>query len=230
MSYRNHNEAITRVAMPERKTPILIPWKEASNCSGHFFAAAWPENEESGTEWGFVKVVDVRYLAQYLNSRKVFEKTYGPVQEVDAKRIRFVLDLADSIRRRKPRLAANAINRAFGETPTWVHLRVWNNPQYWLTGLFNSGLTKCRPLVWYSTVVDRIAQGTFAEDSATALLLLALASIGDLGAFGICKRCTNLFFRIKPSKRYCSERCRSADAMARFRRTQSRGKRKRRLA
>lgn len=225
MNRHNHNEAITKVAMPERKMHVLIPWEEKGS-SGNFFSAVWPEEEVDKTLFGFVLVVDDRYLANYLQSRRAFEKSYGKVPEVDAKRLRFLLELADAVSRRKPKLAVKAIKRAFGERPTFAALQVWNMPLTWLTGIFNSALENCRLLVWYSKITRKMALGTFAKDSVTALYLLALARLGDLGAIGTCKRCNELFFRKKPSKRYCSDRCSSANAMARWRKRHKRDSRK----
>jgi hypothetical protein len=202
----------------------LVPWKEEGS-SGKFFSAM--PAEEGETVYGFVLCVDDRYLAGYLESRKAFEKTYGPVTEADAKHLRFLLELADAVSQRNPRLLGKAVGRAFGDQPTFASMRVKSDPLMWLTGIFNAALSNCRPLVWWSNIARQMALGIVAKDTATALTLVTLDRIGNLGAIGNCKRCHDLFFRIKPSKLYCSDRCCSADAMGRWRKRKKRRSRKR---
>jgi hypothetical protein len=216
MNYRNHNKAITRIALPERRMPILVRWHEEAS-SGTLFSANGP-TDETDTVFGYVKWMDDRHLVSYLESRTVFQKSYGRIEAIQAERLRFLLQLADAISQRKRELLKKAIHRALGQKPTLASMRVGSDPLMWLAAMFNSALSNCRVVVWWSNTARRMVGGILAGNIATALYLLAMDRMGDPGTIGTCKRCGKIFFRKRNGgKQYCSPNCQSAAGMARKR-------------
>lgn len=82
---------------------------------------------------------------------------------------------------------------------------------------FTEGLSKTRFVVWWSDVSKKFVPGLFCPDILTALYALAMWSSGTAGGWAICQRCGENYARRHPKQRYCSDGCRVAAAMKRYR-------------
>ncbi len=212
MNKHNHNEAITRIASPDRPLPVLIPWDDQRTKSGE-------------CTFGLLRRLTNQDLSFYLSSRNAFQKRFGEVEKGHPERLGFTLELADAIAGRSIPKLRKAVRHAFGDERALAEFKA--QPLMNLAAYFNMPLfQKTRLIVWWSDLARRLVVGIFCQDVTTALYMLALVHVGEIGSLGTCKRCHELFFRIKPTKLYCSDRCQSADAMARMRRRNKRRSRK----
>ncbi len=92
------------------------------------------------------------------------------------------------------------------------------NPLFELGKALNSVMQSIRFVMWWKYREEYLVHGLYCERAVAGLYLLAFPdSRGLIGSFDICERCGNSFIRSKQTKRYCSEKCRVAHAMARSR-------------
>ena len=166
--------------------------------------------------------------------RKDFEQLYGKVNQEQAETLAWLLSFADAIKGRsitKLRDAVAAYAKTFRSADkrrsVLRSLPIYKTlPLKELSASFNLRLHECRLVVWWSDIARRLTVGLYCEDATTALFALALSRLGEAGSLGICKRCRKFFVRRKPSKRFCSSNCQSADAMARYRNRERRKSKK----
>jgi hypothetical protein len=209
MNYGNHNNPITRLAMPEQVLPILIPWGEEGR-TGEF-------------TFGNVRRLGPSDLELYLNSRRLFETKFGKVDQSTGEELRFLLELAQAISQRSASKLKTAVVRAFGDEKQMAAFRAL--PLMSLSAKFNWPLRNSHAVVWWSDIAKRLLLGIWCSDVNTALFMLAVAKVGYLSDLGICKRCRELFTRLRPAKQYCSANCQSAAGMSRLRKRRGNKKR-----
>ena len=207
MSYPNHNKPITRIAMPEQVLPVLI--------------SAEGKDKTGETSWNQgVRRVTRADLDLCFRNRRQFEAKYGPnsVDDYHRKKIRFALELGEAIASRSVPKLEKALTRLEGEKGGRAALPWYREiPLRHLADAFNPALASTNLCVWWSSVANRLVWGVRCRSIEEALFVLALSEVGDIGAIGKCKRCKELFFRVRPSKKYCSDRCQAADGMRRKR-------------
>jgi hypothetical protein len=206
MNYPNHNQPITRIAMPARAAlPVLVSAKG---------------KDRSGEDgWGHaVSRVTRNDLGLCFRDRRKFVIKFGPIDDLQRKRVRFAVDLGQAIAERSlPKLKEALVQfegKRFGESSLpWFR----EIPLRHLAGHFTPALDGTHLCVWWSDLARRLVLGVRCQSIHEALFVLTLFEIGDIGTLGTCQRCKELFFRLRPSKKYCGDRCQAADGMRRKR-------------
>ena len=215
--FRSHNNAITRIASPEQKLPVLIPWDK--------------EGKSGEALQGNVRRLVREDLDLYFKNRRAFEAEYGAVDKLMVPFLRFAFQLADAIAKRNDKDLDRAIDRLFTglfQAPPTKPFKWGRNalaPTYkedpikLLPPIFNGGLSYTRMVVWWNSIANRLATGILCETIGSALFALILFEISDIGAYARCKRkaCPEKFFRTLPFQQYCSPNCQAADGMRRKR-------------
>lgn len=198
--------------MPEQALPVLINTEEGRSKNGEI---------RRGQS---VRRVPTADLDLCFRDRQKFEKKYGEISEFQRNRIRWAMNLGQAIAERSLPKLEKAFSLMIGVPIQMAPSRFMetDQPLRSLADLFNPVLADTHLCVWWSEIGQRLVWGVHCPSIVEALFVLALASVGDLGALGRCKRCQELFFRVRPSKKYCSDRCQAADGMRRKRNREKR--------
>jgi hypothetical protein len=153
-------------------------------------------------------------------NRRQFEAKYGQnsVDTYHKKRIRFAMELGEAIASRSVPKLEKALVRMWGSRIGKGSVPLYREqPLRLLADEFNPSLASTSLCVWWSSVAHRLVWGVRCKTIEEALFVLALSAVGDIGAIGKCKRCKELFFRVRPNKKYCGDGCQAADGMRRKR-------------
>ena len=207
--------------MPEQLLPVLI--------------TAEGKDRTGESSWGIgVRRVVRADLDLCFRDRRQFEAKFGKfgrIDELQRSRLRFAMDLGVAIADRNLPKLKKALVRLWGDEISELSLPEYQQqPLRSLAGSFNPALADTHLCVWWSSVAQRLSWGVHCRSMEAALFVLALSEVGDIGAIGKCKRCKELFFRVRPSKKYCGDRCQAADGMRRKRKREkaaATGKRRR---
>lgn len=206
----NSNEAITSMAMPEGRIPVIIPSSRRKQDGQVSFL---PHK---------VRRVPAIALKLFLDAkgRARFEKEYGMVSRADRVNLLFMLGMANAIANNSWKSVIKVIaERAGTDEDAWAHLysSVRQNPLVALNRAMNNGLRKIRFVVWWADREKRFAPGLYCKDPGSALYALAIAHLGDRGTLAICLRCGTPLITSRRRQKYCSYRCRAASGMSRYR-------------
>lgn len=210
----NRNVSITRIAIPEQLLPVLI--------------TAEGKDKTGEISWGIgVRRIVRADLDLFFRNRKQFEikfGKYGRLDEQKRKRLRFAVELANAIAARNLPQLKKALVLLYGDKIGKSSLPLYGQqPLRSLVDSFNPVLTDTRLCIWWSSMAQRLLWGVHCHSIEAALYVLALSEVGDIGAIGRCKRCKELFFRVRPRKKYCSDRCQAAEGMRRKRERERKG-------
>lgn len=210
MKRANYNEAITHMAMPERRIPVLLPSGRAKQDG----QVSFPPHK--------VRRVPATAMEMFLDAkgRGRFENEYGIVSEADRVNLLYMLGMANAIANNSWKSVIKVIaERAGTDEDAWVHLysSVRQNPLVALNKALNNGLRKIRFVVWWADHEKRFAPGLYCKDPGSALYALAIAHLGDSGTLAICLRCGTPLITSRRRQKYCSYRCRAAAGMSRYR-------------
>jgi hypothetical protein len=204
-----HNTAITSIASPEQMLPVLI--------------SAEGKDRTGETSFGGVRRFVRADLDLCFRDRRQFESKYGRIDELQRERVRFAVRIGEAIASRNLPKLKQALVQLYGKKIGESSLPLFlEQPLRSLADSFNPALADTNLCVWWSSVAKRLLWGVQCRSIESALFVLALSAVGDIGSLGMCKRCRELFFRVRPSKKYCGDRCQAADAMARFRKNKKR--------
>jgi hypothetical protein len=222
----NPNEAITNIAMPERRIPVLVR-SASGKRDGLVHVLFYPPPTHSIDIFG---PADVRRIPQTAlkmfvdpEQRKTFEKKYGPIHESWYKKLLYLLKLADVIGRREKGLRQCV---AEGLGTGYIRERAIRDPMRELGEQLNMGIYKALFVIWWAEHEKKFAPGLYCPDMPTALYALALSAIGEAGAVGVCRHCGKPFIRSRGKQSYCNHKCQVAAGMVRYRKRLAKGRTK----
>jgi hypothetical protein len=223
MTIDNHNEAITNLAMPERRMPVLVA---ASSNSADGFVGGEPWSVRHVSQGTLAALSDPE-------QRKKVEQQYGRIDEDSRVRLLELIALGERLQAERWEPIIKSTHQSCQtDGPTRVEIdghalietRVeitghvsMKSPVFALSEAFTNGLKKSRFVVWWAELPKKFAPGIYCEDISTALFALALSAIGQPGGIGVCQRCGDAFLRTRSKQRYCSNRCRIIAGMRRYR-------------
>ncbi len=95
--------------------------------------------------------------------------------------------------------------------------RMYEEGQQFLCASMNRGLEQARFVIWWMELQGKLAPGLYCQDAASALFALASLRLGSPGGLGVCIRCSSPFLTRRGKQAYCSYRCQTQAAMARYR-------------
>jgi len=218
MKTHNHNETITHLSMPERKIPVLLECSPKQRDGLTALADISPESRS-------VRRVSGDALGLFLNaqSKTGFEQHFGCVPALDRRHFIYLVGLADALNERDAkslrRVVRGYVANVEEQGLVWDEVR--KSPLYELQKNLNLGIRGTRFVVWWAERERKLAPGLLCKDVATALFVLVLSTIGQVGGLGVCQRpqCREPFIRQRsaPKQRYCSDKCQAAAGMTRYR-------------
>jgi len=91
-----------------------------------------------------------------------------------------------------------------------------------ITAKFTAGLSKVRFVIWEDKLTGKFVPGLYCPNVQTALYASVLYGLGVPGGLAICRnpKCRQPFIRSRGEKQfYCSDKCRVAAGMRRYRAT-----------
>ena len=88
---------------------------------------------------------------------------------------------------------------------------------YQLSEGLQVGQEHVRFVLWRNDNAGCLSSGLLCPDARTAAFALLVGTVGQPSGLGICDRCGNPFRALRGEQRYCSSRCQTAAAMARYR-------------
>jgi hypothetical protein len=149
--------------------------------------------------------------------RKKFASQFGEVSGRMEAALWLALGLADGFKNESPDAIRAAAENYVRRIPEAKVAPIIRNPREEFSRVVNRGIEAARYVMWFQFEKNAFRPGLYCLDTETALFALALMGMGQSGSMGICPWCTNQFFRIRPSKKYCSANCQAAAGMARLR-------------
>ena len=226
MGRANVNEAITHLAMPERRIPVLMRSTQQKR-QGVIHVLFYPPPSDGISIFvpANVRIVPITALEMFVTPWRgeEFEKAFGPVDEAWHKKLIYLFKLAEAIGG-----DGWELKKCIEEGLAGKHIRerALSDPIRELGEQFNMGIYTTVNVIWWAEHEKRFAPGLFCPDMPTALYALALTRIGEPGGLSVCLRCGKPFLRSRGTGKqsYCNYRCRSAAAMVRYRKRQVRRK------
>jgi hypothetical protein len=221
MKIDNHNEALTNVAMPERRIPVLVAGT-SDIADGFVGGEPWSVNR---VPWS-VRRVSPDALAALSDpaQRKRVEQQYGRIDEASRSQLLELLALAERLQAGdwtpiKKSVPPSSRAQQKGDVSRFEITGKFSfeTPVFALTKQFTKGLEKTQLVVWWAELPNKFAPGIYCENISTALFALALSAIGQPGGIGVCQHCGEAFPRTRARQRYCSARCRVNAGMRRYR-------------
>lgn len=223
MRRANTNEAITRL-------PILLAARSEAEGEGW---VSGPELAQVLSGAGMVtkrypvRVVPKDALGQFADrrTRPGFESVFGRVPQDLAAKLLALLAIANAAKEGNAtevaRLAwrseiSKGISTPYAATASAVR-EPWDRVGATLNeGLIDKGTT---PVLWQkeSYKQRQYMPALLCVDAAHALFAHALFLIAGKRGVGICSRCGSVFFVSRKQQAFCSYRCRTAEAMKRYR-------------
>lgn len=214
MRSTNDNEAITRL-------PVLL-LSSQENSEG------WVTASEGAQVHGQklivlkrfpVRVVPESALAQFASpkTRAAFEATYGRVPEEFARQLLSMLGIVGAAETNDLGKVAMLAERAApkGLAASWAKLNAVISPWNKAAATLNTGLLGTMPVLWQKE--SQLAPALLCRTPQMALFAHALFAItGKYGLRG-CRRCGTPFFASRNRQSFCSYKCRTAEAMKRYR-------------
>lgn len=206
----NHNDAIT----PHFDISILLecrgPLLPASDRDGTVF-------ERTGTiplpTWR--PVVVAQATADQLKDVRLL-KRFDPKG-----RLLLDFELADALEQGDRRRADSIVSgyARFGEIEVTPQLRIPTiRPEDLLAQHISESLEGTRFVIWRDERVGKLRPGLLCENAVQAAYALLVERLGRPGNWSRCKRCRKFFQKRLAAQPYCSPRCRTNDAMKRYRR------------
>ena len=234
----NNNEAITNLAMPERRIPVLID-SSHQRADGFMPSMAFAER---GTGDPVFPVRHFRVSLDALNDpqgRSRIEREFGPVSLAEWNGLLRLLDLLGRWSAGDLRLEVDAdseeIARELEEAcPGEFAIHVRKLPPgvrrrtrslgmaagLAITTKFTAGLSEARFVIWEDKPTGKFVPGLYCPNVLTALYAWVLYGLGVPGGLAICQnpKCRQPFTRSRgETQSYCSHNCQVAAAMKRYR-------------
>jgi hypothetical protein len=226
MRKHNHNEAIT---LPAPGLPVLLR-SPSEKADGRVVGYELQNGVQHPVELR-VRVLPPQTLYKLTSSdpkeHERFAKEYGQVPEpwrlvlVDIARAAH--EIAHGTRER----AQNIIREHLQNEGDFERLAA-SDPKDWIVRTLSDGLRKPQGAVqfvlWSNDKADCLSVGLLCPDARTAAYALLLGATGQVSGLGVCSRCGNPFRALRGEQHYCSSRCQTAAAMARYRERKKRKK------
>ena len=236
----NNNEAITNLAMPERRIPVLID-SSRQRADGFMPSMAFAER---GTGDPVFPVRRFHVSLDVLNDsqgRSRFEKEFGPLDLGEWNGLLRLLDLLGRWEAGDRRLEVDADSEEIareleqacpGEFA--IHVRklppgvrrqsrsFGMNASLAITAKFTAGLSEARFVIWEDKLTGKFVPGLYCPNVQTALYASVLYGLGVPGGLAICRnpKCRQPFIRSRgETQSYCSHKCQVAAGMRRYRAT-----------
>lgn len=212
----NYNEAITGF-------PVLLP---ATKDSGDGWVAAPEPVQLEGQRVPLfkrhpVRVVPAEALIQFANpeTRATFEAAFGRVEADFRLQLLSMLGIVNAIEKDDTTMAAEMAARAtasHGEVAaSWARAEALFSPWDKAAATLNAGLFRIMPVLWRKGT--QLAPALLCRTPAQALFAHALFRVTGKHGLGVCRRCGNPFFASRSRQSFCSYKCRTAEAMKRYR-------------
>jgi|SRR5579884_281035 len=216
----NHNEAIT---LPAPGLPVLLRCS-AEKADGRIIGYAVGTTAlQQPFNWP-VRVLPLEALYQLCSSderaRRKFVDEYGEVPDMWRDVLVDVARVAHAMTQGTRADAQRIIRKHLRDESDFERLAA-SNPADWLVRMLSDGLRKPQEAVqfvlWWSDKANCLSGGLLCPDARTAAYALLVGNAGQASGLGVCSRCGNPFRALRGQQRYCSSRCQTAAAMARYR-------------
>jgi hypothetical protein len=219
MVRHNHNEAIT---LPVSGLPVLLP-SSSEKADGRVVGYAIQNGLQRPVE-SSIRVLPLDALYQLTSSdpkeHERFAKEHGQVPEPWRLVLVDIACAAHEIAHGTRERAQSIIREHLQDQGDFERLAA-ANPKDWIVRTLSDGLRKPQGAVqfvlWWNDKADCLSAGLLCPDARTAAFALLLGATGQASGLGVCSRCGNPFPALRGGQRYCSSRCQTAAAMARYR-------------
>lgn len=227
----NYNEAIT---LPAPGLPVLLPASSAEKADGRVVGYKVGTVALEQPVDLPVRVVPGDALYQVCSAderdRRKFSDEYGEVADLWRPVLVDVARAAHEMTHGSRAEAQRIIREHLKDESDFKRLAS-ANPADWLVRMLSDGLRKPQGAVqfvlWWNDKASCLSRGLLCPDARTAAFALLLGTVGQPSGLGVCSRCGNPFQARRGQQRYCSSRCQTAAAMARYRVNLKQRKRKR---
>ena len=217
----NHNEAIT-------KLPVLLIADPKVGLDGWVTGPeeAYPQGEGlTVIKRHPVRVLPETALDQFANpkTRAAFESVFGRVPQDTSRQLLSMLGVCGAAAKNDLQQVAILAGQAAAATGKGWPL-VSAGPSLWdgVAAALNAGLSggsssrPPTPVLWQKKE-SQLLPALLCFDAAQALFAHALFRISGKRGLLACRRCGNPFFASRHQQSFCSYRCRTAEAMKRYR-------------
>lgn len=168
-----------------------------------------------------VRVVPAEALIQFANpeTRATFEAAFGRVEADFRLQLLSMLGIVNAIEEDDTTMAAEMAARAAasqGEVAVaWARAETLFSPWDKAAATLNTGLFGIMPVLWQKG--SQLTPALLCRTPAQALFAHALYKVTGKHGLGVCRRCGNPFFASRNRQSFCSYKCRTAEAMKRYR-------------
>jgi hypothetical protein len=214
----HHNEAITNLALPDRRLPVLVPATSRENTHGTVSFHPW-NVRRIGEDALKLLFEPGEHPASEI------EKKYGALPQSDRDRLLRILALVERLARgdwspiieKEPVKVERSPEEGKLVTKRILLRGVVTAAPFALLQKINQGLERVRFVVWLAECEQKFAPGLYCDDLGSAVCALLLSNLGERGGLGACEFCGKTFFRSRRSQRYCGYKCQTAAGMRRYR-------------